>query len=53
MRPRLAREIMREAVEPISVQDIAVRALARKGVMLRAPGTMERDRKRIPQIFAD
>jgi hypothetical protein len=51
--PRLVREIMREADEPIAVRDIAVRALARKGVTLPGPGTMKRTRTRIQQIFAD
>jgi len=51
--PRLVREIMRDAGGPISTRDIAVKALARKGVTLPGPGTMKRTRTRIQQIFAD
>jgi hypothetical protein len=36
--PRLVREIMRDAGGPISTRDIAVKALARKGVTLPGPG---------------
>jgi hypothetical protein len=51
--PAARREIMREAGEPLAVLDIAVKALARKGVALPGPGTMKRTRTRVQQIFAD
>jgi hypothetical protein len=49
--PRLVREIMRDA-DPLSTREIAVHALARKGVTLPGPGTMKRTRTRISQLFA-
>lgn len=51
--PRLVREIMGEAGAPVSVRDIAIKALARKGVTLPGPGIMKRTRTQVQQIFAD
>lgn len=49
--PRMVREIMRDADGPVSTREIAIKALARKGVPLPGPGTMKRTRTHIGQIF--
>jgi hypothetical protein len=50
--PRLVREIMRQTDGPMSTREIAVKALARKGFNLPGPGTMNRTRTRVGQLFA-
>ncbi|MEI7712275.1 MAG: hypothetical protein WCI94_12625 [Rhodospirillales bacterium] len=49
--PRIAMRIFREAGGPIAVRDIAVRALALKGVPLPDRQTMKITRTRLQQMF--
>ena len=50
--PRLALTILREAGEPLAIREIAVRALARKGIALPGP-TMRKDaRRRLRMVFS-
>ena len=51
--PRLAIQIMREAGEPLSVREIAVRALARKGNTLPDRRAMKLTRLRLQQTFCE
>jgi len=50
--PRLALAILRDAGRPLSTREIAVRALARKGVTLPDRRTMKMARVRVQQAFA-
>lgn len=49
--PRIALRILREASGPISVRDIAIQALASKGVTLPDRSIMKLTRTRLQQIF--
>jgi hypothetical protein len=49
--PRLAMDIMRAAGEPLAVREIAVRALAMKGVTLPDRRAMKLTRLRLQQTF--
>lgn len=49
--PRLALAIMREAGDPLGVREIAMRALAIKGVTLPDRHAMKRTRLRLHQAF--
>lgn len=49
--PRIALRVLRQASSPIAVRDIAVQALASKGVTLPDRRTMKLTRTRLQQIF--
>lgn len=49
--PRLAMQIMREAGEPMRVRDIAIRALAMKGIHYPDRVAMRRARKGLQHFF--
>ena len=50
--PRIAMDILRDALGPIAVRDIAVQALARKGIALPDRRTMRLTRLRLQQTFS-
>jgi hypothetical protein len=49
--PRLVMRIMREAGEPLAVKEIALRALATKGIAYPDKVTMRRVRRRLQGVF--
>ena len=51
--PRLAMDIMRAAGEPLATREIAVRALAAKGITLPDRHTTKLTRLRLQQMFCD
>ena len=50
--PRIAMDILRDATGPLAVRDIAVKALARKGITLPDRRTMKLTRLRLQQTFS-
>ena len=50
--PRIAMDILREEQGPIAVREIAIKALARKGITLPDRRTMKLTRLRLQQTFS-
>ncbi len=50
--PRLAMDILRRAGEPLATREVAVRALARKGITLPDSRTLKVTRTRLQNVFS-
>lgn len=51
--PRVALDVLREAEGPLSTKEVAIRALALKGVLHPHARDVKQTRKRLGQVFAD